>query len=261
MKKIAICGKGGSGKSITTSLLSLGIRRRGKKVLVIDADESNPGLHRMLGFKEPPEPLIDYVGGKAVLEKKIQEKMKSGIPEEKVNIWTKAVSIAEIPPDFIKVRDGISFTTIGKIYMALEGCACPMGIVSRSFLNELILEPDEIALIDMEAGIEHFGRGVETGTDCVLVVVEPSRDSLDVALKVKQMSDQIDIGDTWAILNKVPSEDIARRITDELAQEGLNVIGSINFDKEIFEICLTGGSFPQDKVNEGIEDVLDHLFP
>jgi len=136
-----------------------------------------------------------------------------------------------------------------------------MGIVSRSFLNELSLEPDEIALIDMEAGIEHFGRGVETGTDCVLVVVEPSRDSMDVAQKIKQLSDRLKIGDTWAVLNKVSSKDIADRLTVELNQRGLNVVGSVSFDQEIFEMCLTGQGLSKDKANKDIEGVLDYLFP
>lgn len=261
MKKIAICGKGGSGKSVVTSLLSFGIRRRGMQVLVIDSDDSNPGLHRMLGFEESPEPLIDFVGGKAAIEKEIEAKIRLGIPEHKVNVLTRAISIPEVPLKYMKVMDGISFIMIGKIFMALEGCACPMGIVSRSFLNELSLEPDEIALIDMEAGIEHFGRGVETGTDCVLVVVEPSRDSMDVAQKIKQLSDQLKIGDTWAVLNKVSSKDIADRLTVELNQRGLNVVGSVSFDQEIFEMCLTGQGLSKSKANKDIEGVLDYLFP
>ncbi len=261
MKKIAVCGKGGSGKSVLTALLSLGLSTRAMRPLVIDSDDSNPGLHRMLGFSEPPEPLIDFVGGKAAIEKEIEAKIRQGIPEHKVNVLTRSISVAEIPGRFIKSLDKISFVTIGKIYMALEGCSCPMGIVSRSFLNELHLERDEIALIDMEAGIEHFGRGVETGTDCVVVVVEASRDSIDVAQKIKQLSDQISIGDTWAVINKVPSRDIADRLADELRGRGLSVIGSVNYDQDLFEMCFTGAALSLHKVQKDIEGILDFLFP
>jgi len=261
MKKIAICGKGGSGKSVVTSLLSLGLRRRGIRVLVIDSDDSNPGLHRMLGFEEPPEPLVNYFGGKAKVEEEIQAKIRVGIPEHKVNVLTRTISIPEIPSTYIKVQNGISFISIGKIFMALEGCACPMGIVSRSFLSALTLDADEIALIDMEAGIEHFGRGVETGTDCVLVVVEPSRDSMDVAGKIKELSDQINIGDTWAVLNKVASKEMADRVSRELNNRGLSVIGSLAFDPDVFEMCFTGKALPQDRDRKDIEGILDYLFP
>lgn len=46
--KIAVCGKGGCGKSTVTSLLAKALARRGKEILVIDSDESNYGLHRQL---------------------------------------------------------------------------------------------------------------------------------------------------------------------------------------------------------------------
>ena len=48
--KIAVCGKGGCGKSTVTSLLAKALARRGKEILVIDSDESNYGLHRQLGI-------------------------------------------------------------------------------------------------------------------------------------------------------------------------------------------------------------------
>jgi CO dehydrogenase maturation factor len=64
MKKIAICGKGGSGKSTVVALLAGGLRDRGYRVLVIDSDESNPGLYRVLGLEKRPEPLLELVGGK-----------------------------------------------------------------------------------------------------------------------------------------------------------------------------------------------------
>ena len=64
MKKIAVCGKGGSGKSTVVALLTHGARDRGCRVLVVDSDESNPGLYRVLGFDRRPEPLLKLVGGK-----------------------------------------------------------------------------------------------------------------------------------------------------------------------------------------------------
>ena len=181
VNKIAICGKGGSGKSVLVRLLAEGLRRRGRRVLVIDSDESNTGLFRMLGFEKPPEPLIGLLGGKKKLESMLEEAIRSGIPEMQVDLIRQELQLSDIPSQYIFEKNDIRLVNIGKILMALEGCACPMGIVSRSFLKRLRLAPDEVALVDMEAGVEHFGRGVETSIDCVLVVVEPSLDSLEVA--------------------------------------------------------------------------------
>jgi len=261
MDKIAVCGKGGSGKSVIVRLLAGGLRERGRRVVVVDADESNTGLHRMLGFQHPPKPLTDLLGGKKKLEAELEEAVRSGIPEMNVELIHQEMQLADIPPDFILETDGIRLVNIGKILIALEGCACPMGIVSRSFLKKLRLEPDEVAVIDLEAGVEHFGRGVETSIDCVLVVVEPSIDSLEVAEKISELSAQIDIADVWMVLNKIASDDIADRLRDYLEKRDMTVIGVIHQNDEIFESCLDGRPIRDRAAAEDIDRVLDFLFP
>lgn len=169
--------------------------------------------------------------------------------------------LADIPPEYIFEKDGIRLINIGKILMALEGCACPMGIVSRSFLKKLRLEADEIAVVDLEAGVEHFGRGVETSIDCVLVVVEPSVDSLEVAEKINELSSQIEIADVWVVLNKITSEEIADRLRDYLEKRDIRVIGSIHQDAEIFESCLEGRPISGRVAAEDVDKILDFLFP
>ena len=235
MEKIAVCGKGGSGKSVLVRLLANGLQARGNRALVIDSDESNTGLHRMLGFDKPPEPLIGLLGGKQKLEEQLEAAVRAGESEMNVELIHQEMQLSDIPPEYMLENNGIRLINIGKILMALEGCACPMGIVSRSFLKKLTLEPDEIAVVDMEAGVEHFGRGVETSIDCVLVVVEPSIDSLEVAEKIKELATQIDIADTWVVLNKITSDDIAERLTDYLDKRDIQVIGTIHQNQEIFE--------------------------
>ncbi len=261
MQKIAVCGKGGSGKSVLVRLLADGLQNRGRRVLVVDSDESNTGLDRMLGFDRRSKPLIDLLGGKQKLEEEIMARIKAGETEETVQLIKEEMPIASIPAEYILQRDGIKLVIVGKILMALEGCACPIAIVSRSFLKKLRLEPDEVAIIDLEAGVEHFGRGVETSVDCVLVVVEPSIDSLQVAEKIKELANQIQVGDVWAVLNKITSDDIAARLTDYLDKKDISVIGSIHQDPEIFESCLEGRPIREGVAAEDVNKILDFLFP
>jgi len=261
MQKIAVCGKGGSGKSVLVRLLAEGLRNRGRRVLIIDSDESNTGLERMLGFNNRCRPLIDLLGGKQKLEQEIIARVKAGETEETVQLVKDEMPVASIPQEYILQKDGIKLVIVGKILMALEGCACPMGIVSRSFLKKLRLEADEVAIVDLEAGVEHFGRGVETSVDCVLVVVEPSVDSLEVATKIKELANQIQIGDVWAILNKIASEKIADRLTAHLNKDGISVIGCIRQSTEIFESCLEGRPLQEHGVATDINKILDFLFP
>lgn len=261
MKKIAVCGKGGSGKSVIVRLLADGMRARGRRVLVVDSDESNTGLHRMLGFDSPPNPLIELLGGKQKLEEEIEARIRAGESEMALELMREEMLVADIPPEYMREMDGIKLVTIGKILMALEGCACPMGIVSRSFLKKLRLETDEIAIVDLEAGVEHFGRGVETGIDCVLVVVEPSLDSLEVAERISNLSSQIEIADVWVILNKITSDEIVAKLTDYLNRKDISVIGSIRQDAEIFECCLEGRPIHGRVAAEDVNKILDFLFP
>ncbi len=261
MNKIAVCGKGGSGKSVVVRLLADGLQERGRRVLVVDADESNTGLHRMLGFDSPPKPLTDLLGGKQKLEAQLEEAVRAGIPEMSVELIHQEMQLADIPPEFMFETGGNRLINIGKILVALEGCACPMGIVSRSFLKKLRLEPDEIAVIDLEAGVEHFGRGVETSIDCVVVVVEPSIDSLEVAEKIGELSAQIEIADVWVVLNKIASDDIADRLRNYLEERDMTVIGVIHQNQEIFESCLDGRPIRGRAAAEDVDEILDFIFP
>ena len=246
---------------MVTALLASAVRERGLKALVIDADDSNTGLHRLLGFMKSPEPLIDYIGGKRKVEREIEARIKSGVEENMVNLWNKDITVADLPANYAESTDGIGLVVIGKIFTALEGCACPLGIVSRSFLSSLKLSDDEVAVADMEAGVEHFGRGVETGVDAVLIVVEPSLDSLDVAQKIAHLSDQIKIGDVWAVINKVPSQCIAEHVQVELTKRGLNAIGIIEYNAEIFENCLEGRDLLNLGKSPALRHIIDLIFP
>jgi CO dehydrogenase maturation factor len=135
-----------------------------------------------------------------------------------------------------------------------------VGALSREFLKRLSLEEDEVALVDMEAGIEHFGRGVETGVDSVLIVTEPSFDSLELAEKIGVLAAEIGTKSTWAILNKIPSQEIASRLREELERRGLHVIGSIRYDPEILQAGFEGRQICSDGVESDIGGMLDQVL-
>ena len=86
--KISICGKGGSGKSVIVTLLANEFRARGYRVLVVDSDESNSSLYRILGFADSPVPLMELVGGRKGLKERMPAKSSSGESESKMDILT-----------------------------------------------------------------------------------------------------------------------------------------------------------------------------
>jgi CO dehydrogenase maturation factor len=249
--KISVCGKGGSGKSTVVALLANEARARGYRVLVVDSDESNSGLFRMLGFDHPPVPLMELVGGKTSLKQKMGQ--PSVLSETRI-------AVTQIPEQQLLQRDGLMLVSIGKILQSLEGCACPMGVLSREFLKKLALQEDELAIVDMEAGVEHFGRGVDTSIDSMLIVVEPPLESVNVGQKIHDLASGIDIKNIWAIMNKVPSEEIAVRLKAELEKRHIEVVGCIYYDADIFSSSLNGKIPTKAVAIRETKEVMDNIL-
>jgi CO dehydrogenase maturation factor len=256
MRKLSVCGKGGSGKSTVVALLARSLRERGYQVLVVDSDESNPGLYRVLGFDKRPEPLLGLVGGKKEVFPTFSEES-----ERRESLLTREeFRVADLPGDYVEEQEGMRLVCIGKILQSLEGCACPMGALSREFLKRLSLQEDEVAVVDMGAGIEHFGRGVETSIDGVLIVTEPSFDSLELAEKINALAAEVGVERVWTILNKIGSEEIASLVTKRLEERGVSVIGSIRYEPEIFQSGLEGRPVHRDRIETDIGGILDQLL-
>jgi len=261
IKKLAVCGKGGSGKSTIVTLLANGMHDRGYHVLVVDSDESNSELYRLLGFDKAPSPIMDIIGGKKGVKQRMGSKLPVGKSEPQMTILEQnEISMDDIPPVHAIKKNGIALVSIGKIVKSLEGCACPMGVLSREFLAKLSLKENEVTIVDMEAGVEHFGRGVESSVDSVLIVVEPSFESLELAEKINGLAAGIGINNVWAVINKVTSEKMSSRLKTELIKRNVAVIGSVHNDTEIFQACLEGYTVCSRKGSEDIDKVLDALM-
>ncbi len=248
--KICICGKGGSGKSTLVTLMASVAREKGFSPLVIDSDESNSGLYRMLGFNNPPFPLMELLGGKAALKENMQKPDLFKYSE---------ITIEKIPSPYIQCLDGIALVSIGKILQALEGCACPMGVLNREFLKKLRLQEKEVAIVDMEAGVEHFGRGIDEAIDKVVIVVEPSFESLLVAEKIQSLAGNMK-KKVYAVLNKVGFDRVTWKLTRKLNSMKIEIIGTIPDDPLIFEACLDGRVPEPGKALHAVENIYDILM-
>jgi CO dehydrogenase maturation factor len=249
--KISVCGKGGSGKSTLVSLLANAAQDRGLTTLVVDSDESNSGLYRMLGFDTPPTPLMALVGGREGMKDKMNKPTLLSESE---------LTLEQIPIPYINKKNGLKLISIGKIHQALEGCACPMGVLSREFLKKLRLGKDEIAIVDMEAGIEHFGRGIDNSIDAVLVVVEPSFESIALAEKIKDLASGIN-KKLWAVLNKISSESLISELKAKLKSREMETIGVIPYDASVFLAGLKGDTLSRGRATRQAAEILDVLLP
>lgn len=239
-KKIALCGKGGAGKSTVVALMANVLRRAGYLVFVIDSDESNPGLYRMFGFDRPATPLAAVLNGFS----------RDEPSPETAWLRQERLYLEGIPRDFVLGAPRLKLVTAGKIIEPFQGCACGTADLIRDFVQRIVLKDKEIVLADMEAGIESFGRGVERGVDTVLIVVEPSFESLDLAERISYMADGIGVGRVRAILNKVPSPEIERTMLEGLKKRKIQSIGTIWLDPRISQAGLEGGALPENATAE-----------
>ena len=169
------------------------------------------------------------------------------------------ITLEEIPSRYLQSRDGLVLVSIGKILQSLEGCACPMGLLSREFLKKLRLNESWIAFVDMEAGVEHFGRGIDDAIDEVILVVEPSFESVTVVEKIRDLAAGTDKVVT-AVLNKMPSEKVAQNLEGELKSRGIELVGTIPNDPSVFDACLEGRVLDQGEAFHTAGKLLDNLL-
>lgn len=237
--KITVCGKGGCGKSTITTLLAKEFARMGKNVLVVDSDESNFGLHRQLGV-ELPRDFTEYFGGK---DKAFKTMMASGILDSmKLSAFAKkffseAFTMQDIPEEYYSEKDGVKLMSCGKIHRANEGCACTMNSILEQFVDHLTLSENEVALLDMEAGVEHFGRGTNNPVDAVLMIVDPSFESLRLSTKIAELSHSIGKPVSFC-LNKITKETESTML-DAVSKNG-PVICKMPLNAELSRSGLTG---------------------
>lgn len=233
--KVLICGKGGSGKSTLTALIAQSMVAKGFNVLVIDNDESNFGLHRQLGMELPAD-FLNFMGGKKELIGKMRESFQKG---EKSQFFEHRWNITDIPDEFVIRKGNLNLMAVGKIHEVGEGCACPMGILAKHLLKNIDTSENDFVIVDTEAGIEHFGRGVEEGCDMLLMVIDPSYESIRLSEKVSELAD-IAGKELYFILNRAEGD--SKEIMCSKVPEN-RVLATIPILESLFRAGLLGTEF------------------
>jgi len=207
--KIAISGKGGVGKTTIMALLANQFKKQGKEVLIIDADPS-PHMAPTIGIKniDAIKPIADMTELLVERSGKVQ-----GSPFYQIN-----PQVDDLLQKFMIEQDGIRLMVLGSIQTAEGGCACPENTVLKRMLTKLLLSPSQVVLLDMEAGVEHLGRGTIAGVDHLLIVVIPSKSSVRTAQKIKKLAVDSGIPKISFVGNLVHDEDDAEFLQRSLGE-------------------------------------------
>jgi len=257
-KRILICGKGGSGKSTIVTLLANALSNENGEVVVIDGDASNPGgLARLLfGLKGSIKPLIEFFGGREKVECPIDDPSILTRLNDDIPITKRRINLAEVPNEYYVQKNGITLFQVGKINQPFEGCDGPMSKVTRDF----VVGGNVITLIDVEAGIEHYGRGIEKNVDMVIVVVDPTFESFLIAQKVAILCHGMEIKYYGVIINKISTNVMKLYVEQELFERGLNIYGLVKYDKELFEDGLVGASIKAGIAIEEVKKIVSNMI-
>lgn len=282
-KRIGIFGKGGAGKSTFVVLLAKGLSDCGYEVCVLDADSTNVGLHQAMGLDESPAPLMEYYGGTVFSGGAVTCPV-----DDPTSLPEADVFLNELPQKYhVENQEGISLLVAGKIGGQGPGAGCD-GPVSKIARDLKIHRRGKqlVTLVDFKAGIEDSARGVITGLDWAIVVVDPTNASIQMAVDMTHMVDQIRAGvlpatghledpklveaanrvfreanvkGVLCVLNRVEDKEMEKYMRRRLKEKEVEPIGAIHEDTSIARSWLEGTPLDGTTARKDTQSVIREL--
>lgn len=231
--KIAVSGKGGVGKTLIAGALACSFARKGLKTIAIDADPS-PNLALTLGLPiEKTREIVPISENKKLVESKTSTELSG--------VYRLLFTVDDTVRDFsVQTPCNVNLIVMGTVRSMGSGCTCAANAVVRALLRHLVVERDEVVLLDMEAGVEHLGRGTAKHVDTMLIVTDSSIKSLETAKRIHKLAENAGIKQVFLVGNKVAAE-IQRDAIKKFAENNsLNVLDFVPFDEQVVEAEMRG---------------------
>ncbi|SIO34753.1 ATP-binding protein [Halodesulfovibrio marinisediminis] len=202
--KLAFAGKGGVGKTTLTAWMADYLARKGQNVWLVDADTAlSLGEACGIDRNSLPEALIHR---EDLIRERIRQKNTSmftlnpdvsDLPE----VLSVELPVIGPPPQGAAVGSK-RLLVMGTVTGAGGGCACAANTLLKAILAHLVLERNDWVLVDLEAGVEHLGRGTVAHVDGLVVVSEPSMRGLQTAADVGRMAVELGLDKQVLVLNR-----------------------------------------------------------
>ncbi len=228
--KIAITGKGGVGKTTVAGTLARLLAQQQHRVLALDGD-SNPNLAHVLGISREQISALPAV--------------PMGLTEWREDTDGKAyVHLRQPVTQFIadigvSAPDGVRLILTGEVENASAGCRCEAHAVARGITGHLVSEAD-VAVLDMEAGLEHLGRGTAEHVDVLLIVTEPYFRALEAATRIRDLAAQLELPHILTVANRVRTEQDEAAIRQYCGNHELELVELIPYDENVVTAELKG---------------------
>ena len=243
--KVAITGKGGVGKTTLSSTLARLYADEGRTVLAADVDpDANLGL--ALGLTQEQVDEIVPISKMRDLAKE-----RTGASDDnkfyKLNPY-----VADIPEKFAKDINGVKLLVMGTVDVGGTGCVCPEHVMLKSILSAMTYRKNDVVIMDMEAGLEHLGRGTAANMDQFIVVIEPGARSVQTYRNVKRLASDLGIKQVRVVANKVRDQQDEEFVRDHIPAQDL--LGMIHYNTQVIDADRQGKS-PYDFSPKAIEEI------
>jgi CO dehydrogenase maturation factor len=243
--KIAVTGKGGVGKTTVAAILARLYAEEGRNVVAADVDpDANLGL--ALGFS--PEEL-NSITPISKMKELVNE--RTGADDSGLGKFFKInPKVDDIPERFAKEHNGVKLLVLGTVDTGGSGCVCPEHVLLKRLLSHLTMRENDVVIMDMEAGLEHLGRGTTSFMDRFIVVIEPGARSVQTYQNVKRLALDLGISRVDAVANKV------RNAEDEAYVRGQipDLLGVIPYSSGVIDADRNGKA-PFDFDNAVVDEV------
>ena len=243
--KIAVTGKGGVGKTTFSATLARLYAAEGRRVLAADVDpDANLGL--ALGLTEEEVNAIVPVS-------KMKELAKERTAANASNTFYKLnPDVSDLPDKLSKDINGVKLLVMGTVDTGGMGCVCPEHVMLKAILSNLVFRKDDVVIMDMEAGLEHLGRGTAMNMDQFIVVIEPGARSVQTYPRIKSLARDIGITRVRVVANKIRDDSDWEFIRSRIPEEDL--LGFISYNPEVIEADRKGLS-PYDCSPSALEEI------
>ena len=231
--KVAVSGKGGVGKTLIAGGLARSFSNKGLKTIAIDADPS-PNLALTLGLTlEQTRKIVPISENKGLIE----SKTKTAYP----GVYRLSFRVEDIIRDFsVRTPFGVNLIVMGTVRSMGSGCTCPANSVIRTLLRHLVVERDEAVVLDMEAGVEHLGRGTARHVDVLIIVADANVKSLETAKRIHDLATDAGMKQIFLVGNKIANETQEETLRKFAEGNSLAILDFVPFDQNVVEAEMRG---------------------
>jgi CO dehydrogenase maturation factor len=248
MVKVAVSGKGGVGKTLIAAGLACSFVEKGLRTLAIDAD-SSPNLALTLGIgPEEARKILPISENKELIESKTTT--------EYPGIYRLSFTVDDVIRKYsVSTPLGVDLIVMGTVKSVGSGCTCPANAVLRALLRHLIVEGDEAIVLDMEAGVEHMGRGTAKNVDKLLIVADANMKALEIAKHIQELATGAGMKEVLLVGNKVADRTQKETINNFAEKNSLKILDFVPFDQKVAESEMRGETPIKDNRSKAMEAI------